>query len=137
MKYYDDIINLPRPISKHPKASINSRAAQFAPFSALSGFEEEIYEAKRLTDNKIILTDEEIDNLNIKLAYLKNNLSSNVKLVYFVKDKLKKGGKYVTYIGLIKKIDTYNKLIKISNNIKIRFTDIFSIILKEDENNML
>ena len=137
MKYYDDIINLPRPISKHPKASINSRAAQFAPFSALSGFEEEIYEAKRLTDNKIILTDEEIDNLNIKLAYLKNNLSSNIKLVYFVKDKLKKGGKYVTYIGLINKIDTYNKLITIRNNIKIRFTDIFSIILKEDENNML
>lgn len=137
MKNYDDIINLSRPVSKHPKATINSRASQFAPFSALSGFEDDIEEAKRLTDDKITLTDEEIDNINIKLSYLKDNLSYNVKLVYFIKDKLKKGGKYVTYNGLIKKIDIDNKLIVINNNIKIKFTDILSIIIKEYENNMI
>ena len=46
MGKYDDIIDLPHHVSKrHPQMSMQSRAAQFAPFAALTGFEDEIEEA--------------------------------------------------------------------------------------------
>lgn len=46
---YDDIINLPRHISKkHPPMSINARAAQFAPFAALTGYSDDIKKVEKL-----------------------------------------------------------------------------------------
>lgn len=45
---YEDILNLPRPVSgRHPRMPIEDRAAQFAPFSALSGYEDAIREATK------------------------------------------------------------------------------------------
>ena len=51
---FEDIITLPHPVSKrHPRMTIAQRAAQFAPFSAVSGYEEAIREtARRHTENK-------------------------------------------------------------------------------------
>lgn len=50
MKNYEDIINLPRHVSEnHPPMPAADRAAQFLPFAALSGFEEAVKEAERLT----------------------------------------------------------------------------------------
>ena len=44
---YDDIINLPHHVSKrHPQMSMWNRAAQFAPFSALTGYEDAIQDTK-------------------------------------------------------------------------------------------
>ena len=43
---YEDIINLPHHVSKkHPRMSLEARSAQFAPFSALTGYDEVIKEA--------------------------------------------------------------------------------------------
>ena len=51
---YDDIINLPNPISKnHPRMSLHDRAAQFAPFAALTGHDAAIKETARLTDERL------------------------------------------------------------------------------------
>ena len=44
-KNYNDIINLSRPESQHPKLSLAARAAQFAPFAALTGYEELVRDA--------------------------------------------------------------------------------------------
>ena len=50
IKKYDDIINLPHYISKkHPQMSMEERAAQFAPFAALVGYEDAVEETARIT----------------------------------------------------------------------------------------
>lgn len=129
MSKYDDIINLNRPKSRYPKMSMLDRASQFAPFAALTIHGEEVRETTRLTDKKIELSDEQIDDINIKLQYIANNIKTNsfVKITYFIKDKVKDGGKYVTVKNNVKKIDSYNKKIYLENNIKISFEDIIYI----------
>ena len=130
MSDYEDIINLERPISKkHGKMSIGDRAAQFAPFAALTGFGAVIKETARLTDSKIELDEEEKQILNQKLQVIKSKLSEMpfITLTYFEKDLLKEGGKYINLTGNIKKIDEYNQEIVMTDGTKIRIEDIIEI----------
>ena len=127
---YDDIINLTHPTSlTHKRMSIESRAAQFAPFSALTGYEDAIKETRRLTDKKIELTEEEKHNINQKILLFNQKISSNPKvtITYFVKDKTKEGGKYNIYNGLITKINMVELIITLENKIKINVNDIIDI----------
>ena len=126
---YDDIINLDRPESKYPKMSREMRAAQFAPFAALTGYEEAIKEKARLTDDKCNLSDGMEENIGSRLYYIKENIRDidDVKIKYFVKDMKKSGGKYLTKIGRIKKVDdVYNKLY-FNDGLVILFEDIIEI----------
>ena len=89
------LINLPHPVSKkHPQMPLLDRAAQFAPFAALTGYGEAVTETARLTDSKIELDEGEIERINAKISYLIDNLKNvpTVELTYFVPDKKKKGG---------------------------------------------
>ena len=127
MSKYDDIINLERPISKkHIPMSIENRAAQFAPFSALTGYNEAVRETARITDNKKVLSEGIKEIINDKLNYIKNNIKSvgEVTITYFLKDKKKSGGKYVNVTGFVKKIDTNNMLVYMQNGVVISFDDI-------------
>ena len=59
---YDDIINLPHPVSKnHPQMPMVSRAAQFAPFAALTGYGEAISETVRVNEEMFMQEDDEDD----------------------------------------------------------------------------
>lgn len=130
MSKYDDIINLERPISKkHIPMSIENRAAQFAPFSALTGYNEAVKETARITDSKKVLSEGIKEVINEKLNYIKNNIKSigDVTITYFLKDKKKSGGKYVNVTGLVKKIDTNNLLVYMVNGTIISFDDISNI----------
>lgn len=111
---YDDIINLPHPISsRHPRMPLEDRAAQFAPFAALTGHEAAIKETARLTDEKEVLSDEVIAILNDKLNIIAENLGTEqmVQITYFVPDEKKSGGAYVTHSGIVKKIDYYERIL--------------------------
>lgn len=130
MKNYDDIINLPHHVSKnHSQMSRYNRAAQFAPFSALTGYEESINEAGRYVTNKIELDDSNKEEINFKLNILNNliNQRNQVTFIFFLKDKLKDGGCYKTIKGILKKYDEINKLIILEDKTKIYIDDIFSI----------
>ena len=129
MNNYDDIINLKRPLSNHSHLSIESRASQFSPFAALTGYDDEVKETARITDRKIIIDDGLKEVLNDKLNYLNDHIKecSNVSITYFVKDNKKEGGKYLTKQGIIKRIDTVNEIIKFSDNITISMDDIINI----------
>lgn len=130
MNKYDDIINLKRPISrKRTPMSIENRAAQFAPFSALTGYNEVVRETARITDNKKMLSEGIKEIINEKLNYIKNNLGriSEVTITYFVKDKNKSGGKYVVTAGEVKKVDSNKQSIYMKNGIIISFNDISNI----------
>lgn len=134
MMKYDDIINLERPESKYPKMSKEMRAAQFAPFAALTGYEEAVKETARLTDNKRNLCDGMLEVIGSRLYYIKENIMNinEVKVKYFVKDKKKSGGKYLIKIGYIKKVDdVYNKLY-FKDGLVILFDDIVEIIIDEN-----
>ncbi len=129
MNDYSDIINLKRPPSKHPKLSIESRAAQFAPFAALIGYNNAIKEKARLTEKKINLTEEKKQIINNKIIYLENHIKekTEVKITYFIKDELKEGGKYIKENGIIKKIDHIKQTIKYENNKIIPIKNIIEI----------
>ena len=128
MSKYDDIINLKRPVSRRMPMSITNRAAQFAPFSALTGYDEAIKETSRITSEKHELSEGKIEIINNKLNEIKNNGIRRVKITYFVKDKSKSGGEYVTEEVDIKKIDIYNEKL-VCLKLSISFDDILEIDL--------
>jgi len=129
---YDDIINLPRPVSaKHPRMSNLERAAQFAPFSALTGYEEAVRETARLTDKCPELDEHEKQVLDHKLRILadqQRNLPC-ISITYFVPDPVKDGGEYVTIRSKVKKVDKYEKVITLTNGKKIPIEKIIEINL--------
>ena len=129
---YDDIIKLSHHISKkHPQMSMEERAAQFAPFAALVGYEDAVEETARITTKRIELNEEEKDTLDIKLQMLNEQIQiqiyPNVTIMYFVPDLKKDGGKYIKISGTVKKIDEYKQLIILDDKTEIPISEIISI----------
>ena len=127
---YDDIIDLKHPRSlRHPPMSRHDRAAQFAPFAALTGHKEAVNETARLTVPKKILDENKKALLDQKMQIINNNIDQNckIKVTYFIKDDLKDGGAYVTISNYVKKIDEYSKEIIFKDGLKIKIDDIFEI----------
>lgn len=134
MTNYDDIINLPHHESKYyPKMSLDKRSAQFAPFDALEGYSEEVYETERITEKKIIIDEEKKEILNSKLNIIKNSSDIEVTFTYFVKDIKKEGGNYKRKTGYVKKIDIYKQIIILLDNTKIPINEIIDIKLCYNE----
>lgn len=130
MEKYQDIINLPHPVSKkHPKMSIERRAAQFSPFAALTGYEDVISDKARITEPKRILGEDQKARLDLKFGELMENFSGKeVKLLFFQEDSVRKGeGLYITHKGIIKKIDVYERIIKLMDGKIISLDDIYDI----------
>ena len=127
---YDDIINLPHHQStERAHMSLHDRAAQFAPFAALTGHEEAIEETARLTDAKIILDESAVEKINEKLYEISQHLTEKwiVSITYFRPDMLKKGGAYLTDVGTVKKIDAIEKLVFMDSGMKIAMDQIVEI----------
>lgn len=129
MNKYDDIINLSRPISKHSKMTLYQRSAQFAPFSALTGYEGQVKETARQTYKKIELDEEIKLKLNLKIEIIQEMLHNNpeIEIKYYVPDKIKDGGKYETIKNKVKKIDNYNQAIIMQDDLKIDINEIIDI----------
>lgn len=130
MGKYDDIINLPHHVSKkHPQMSLEARAAQFAPFAAVTGHKEEIDEAERVTEEKEDISEEQMKILNKKLSIIMENIAQkpSIKVIYFIPDKKKSGGKYETITGNVKKVDEYKKVIILEKEIVIPMQEIVDI----------
>ncbi|MBP9989203.1 MAG: hypothetical protein KBT46_06860 [Ruminococcus sp.] len=130
MKSYNDIINLPHYVSKERKHMSNyDRAAQFAPFAALTGYDSQIDEAARYVDKKIELAEDSEFLLNAKLQIIRDKLDllPEVFITYFIADKYKSGGKYVTEKVVIKNFDLINRQINLQNKASIPIDDIIEI----------
>ncbi len=127
---YDDIIHFPHPVSsKHPPMSRENRAAQFAPFAALTGYEEAVKETARLTDTRLELTPEQEARVNRVLHHIDttHDRTTVYELVYFVPDKKKQGGAYMTRRGTVKDINPATGVLTLSDRTEIPFADILSI----------
>ena len=130
MSKYDDIINMPHYVSKIRKPmSLQNRSAQFAPFSALTGYDEKVREVARETSRKIELDDGIKLMLNDKLSFIKTNikLRPKVTITYFVRDNKKKGGCYKTITSNVKIVDEVYKRIVLIDNTIISFDNIIDI----------
>lgn len=140
MNKYDDIIDLPHHVSKTRKPmSLYNRAAQFAPFAALTGYDDAIEETARLTETKVELSDELKNDLNQKINFIKNNIKVHpeITIKYFVRDNKKSGGIYKLLTSIIKKVDDFNKCLIFADNTNVYFDDIISITWQNDFNKVL
>lgn len=125
---YEDIINLDHPVSKkHKQMSLNDRAAQFSPFAALTGFEEETDETARLTESKKYLDESQKEYISYMLNQIMASEDKSVIITYFVADGKKEGGSYQLISGKIKKIDMLEKMIYMETGEKIELENIFEI----------
>lgn len=127
---YDDMIDLSHHVStKRPHMSLYDRAAQFSAFKALTGYEDCVTEAARLTGERIELDDASLSFLNGKIQILQDEIKSrpNITVTYFVPDKKKDGGKYVTFSGSIKRIDEVERTIIFSDGRTILIDDVIGI----------
>ena len=130
MGKYDDIINLPHHVSKvHPQMGMINRAAQFAPFAALSGYEDALDETARLTDAEIELSEGSIQEINDKLRFLAEHLSDHIEatILYFVPDAKKAGGRYLSITGEIKKVKAFEQEIEMMDGTIIAIARILTI----------
>ncbi len=131
---YDDIINMPHHRSKErPHMSLHDRAAQFAPFAALTGHEEAINETARYTEKEIELDDNAIEKINEKLYEISLHLNEKwtVEVTYFRPDARKSGGVYLTDRGIIKKLDNVEKVVIMDNGVKIPMEYIVEIVVDD------
>ena len=127
---YEDIIGLPRPISKkHPQPPLEERAARFAPFSAITDYEEMVLEEARVTEARIHLDENELTLLNEKLNLVLEFLDKKpeITITYFSPDQKKEGGSYVSVTGTIKLIDQHNRIVVINSDKKIHIDDIYKL----------
>lgn len=127
---YDDIIQLPRHISKkRPKMALINRAAQFSPFAALAGHEEAIEETAIVTEERVELDEYVKCVLSEKLQIIAKRIKEQPKIsiTFFQPDSMKKGGSYITTVGQVKKIKEHERLIVMADGIEIPMDEIISI----------
>ena len=127
---YEDIIYREHPTStKHPRMSLYDRAAQFSPLAALTGHDAAIMETARLTECNRELDENEKEKINEKLQWLQEHLKEEpeVTITYFVSDERKDGGKYVSYTGVVKKINAYERTLIMKDELRIPIKDIREI----------
>ena len=127
---YEDIVDLPHHVSKkHPQPTMADRAARFAPFAAITGYEEMVLEEARITDDRIELDENSKAALNEKLNMILEFIDEQpeVSITCFEPDKRKVGGAYVTITGTVKRIDEYEHLVIMTDGKKIRIDDIFGL----------
>ncbi|MBR1798941.1 MAG: hypothetical protein IJ761_03460 [Bacteroidales bacterium] len=127
---YDDIINLPCPSPRfHTRMPRINRAAQFAPFSALTGYDDALTETARITDKERLLDEEELQQLDRKLSALKNYIPTkfDVKVLYFEDDNRKDGGSYRTLCGKLTQIDVEQYTLTFDNDKMVSIKRVVSI----------
>ena len=127
---YNEIMGLPHHVSKtRPQMPMSDRAAQFAPFAALTGYDAAIKETGRLTDERIELDVEALSALDMKYQLLMEALDEapEVTITYFRPDERKAGGKYVSAVGAVKKIDDFERRITMRDGTRIPTDDVLSI----------
>ena len=127
---YEDIVNLPPHISKkHPQPSMMDRAARFAPFAAITGYEEMVLEEARVTEEQIHLDDDAVALICEKINMIQEFIDEEpeIKITYFEPDKKKSGGAYITITGTPKRVDEYEQLLIMTDGKKIKFDSIYRL----------
>lgn len=136
-KEYQAILGMEHHVSRTRKQmSIENRAAQFAPFAALTGYGDSIAEASRYTDQRREMTEDELEELNGILRNLKKREKEKpeVILTRFTEDERKAGGAYIEARGRLRRIDEAERFLIFESGERISLDDITELREKaEDE----
>ena len=133
MKEYGAMVTSHHPDPKyHTRMPMESRAAQFAPFATLTGYEEAVEEARRLTDRRPELSEEEKEALDRSLQKVLDDLEKDVTIKRFIPDGVKEGGSIATAKGRIRRLDTYHKLLVMEDGSRIPLNEILSLQIEEE-----
>ena len=127
---YDDILRLSHPTSeRHPRMPISDRAAIFSPFAALTGHSAAITETVRLTQRRIELDEDSKARLDLKQQVLAEIIDRQpeVTITWFQPDERKEGGSYVTATGRLKKVDTLERTLVLTDGTKIPLNDVLDL----------
>ena len=127
---YADIINLPHhELTTRQRMPRINRAASFAPFAALTGYDDAVRETARLTSERIELDEgtKEILNNKLRIALDKAGEQPEISITYFLPDKKKSGGAYVTVKAVIRRIDEFERLVIFTDKSSIPIDDIYEI----------
>ena len=127
---YDDIIDLPHHVSAtRARMPVADRAAQFAPFAALTGFGGVIDETARLTESRIELGEGAVEELERALNALaaRQDERPEITVTYFRPDELKAGGAYLTVTGSLRRIDGHSRTLILTDGTRIPIADLLKI----------
>ncbi len=127
---YEDIVNLPHHVSRsRPQMPLRDRAAQFAPFAALTGYGEAIDETARWTEERREMDEQELSRLNRRLMEIAARLDEHpqVSITYFVPDGRKPGGEYRTVSGAVKSISSISRTITLMDGWTVSLDEISAL----------
>ena len=128
---YDDIIHLPHHVSRnHPQMPLRDRAAQFAPFAALTGYESAVGETARLNSERRELDPQDAEELNSRLTELAARLKDRpeVTVEYFVPDERKAGGAYVTVTDRVRHVSVPEQTLVMEDGTEITLDEVVSLM---------
>ena len=133
--YYNDIYSAERPLyNEFPPMSRSDRAAQFASFAALTGYDDAVRETARYTDSRLELDEDRINELNSRFARLRDIVHERplISVTYFMPDAKKAGGRYVTKTGEVRMIDSYENMLVFTDTERVPISEIYSLTIKND-----
>ena len=129
-RQYEDIIGLPRPLSRrHPPMARQERAAQFAPFAALAGHGAILREAARQTENRPALSEDAQTALDARLRLLAGRLEEHptVNATYFLPDEKKAGGACVTVSGQVLRLKQFPPALCLAGGAEIPLSALLAL----------
>lgn len=128
MNKYDEILSLPHHVSPtRPQMPRADRAAQFAPFAALTGYEEVIDETARVTQQRPELDEARLEELDASLQFLLAR-KEEVRITFFLEDETKRGGRICTRTGRIAKADAAERRLILDDGSSIAFCDVLELV---------
>lgn len=117
---FEDIIHLPHHVSAtRPQMTMYERAAQFSPFAALTGYDDEVEETARLTDAFALMTEDQSTVLDEAFQRMLNSDRPEVRVTYFKPDGRKDGGSYEEFRGTFRFFDVGNSILKFTDGTEI------------------
>lgn len=139
MKRYSDMLHLPHHVSPtRARMSVHDRAAQFAPFAALTGYGDMIVETGRVTETSVFLTDSAVEELDRVLQALRDGKtqSRTVRILYFQPDERKKGGAKCTLTALFRKVDDYRQMLLLEGDREVPLGAILEMEILDKQDAM-
>ena len=127
---YEDILGVPHPVSRrHPPMTRGNRAAQFAPFAALAGYEELIQKTARPTEARRELAESARVLLDRRLQELSMHLAEQpyVEIEHFVSEATENCGRYVRTAGRLTGIHFNERQLVLADGMVLAVEDIIAL----------